>query len=55
MIERGLKKGKDYSDVTISHTQAKYMKNKIQSYEVAHVIDYDGANINEKVKRNILK
>ena len=55
MIERGLKKGKDYSDVTISHTQAKYMKNKIQSYEVAHVIDYDGANINEKVKKNILK
>ena len=55
MIERGLKKGKDYSDVSISHTQAKYMKNKIQSYEVAHVIDYDGAAINKKVKENILK
>ena len=55
MIERGLKKGKDYSDVSISHTQAKYMKNKIQSYEVAHVVDYDGAGINKEVKENILK
>tara|TARA_B100000131_G_C18082941_1_gene598931 strand:- start:55 stop:1686 length:1632 start_codon:yes stop_codon:yes gene_type:complete len=55
MIERGLKKGKDYSDVSISFTQAKYMKNKIQSYEVAHVVDYDGARINTEIKKNILK
>ncbi len=55
MIERGLRKGKDYSDVSISQTQAKYMKNKIQSYEVAHVVDYDGAGINKKVKNNIIK
>ena len=55
MIAKGLAKGKDYSDVQISYTQAKYMKNKIQSYEVAHVLDYAGADIGEKVKNNILK
>ena len=55
MISRGLKAGKDYSDVSVSHTQAKYMKNKVQSYEMAWVIDPNGSQLNETVKDNILK
>lgn len=36
-----------------SHTQAKYMKNKVQSYEMAYIIDK--SNLNDQIKKNILK
>ena len=50
------KKGKVY-DITLSFTQARYMKNKIQAYEQAWVIDPKSKDnpLSEKVRNNILK
>ena len=50
------KKGKVY-DINLSFTQAKYMKNKIQAYEQAWIIDPQSKNnpLTKKVRNNILK
>ena len=39
--------------VTVSSTQAKYMKNKVQSYEVAYVIK--NSDLEDRIKKNIVK
>ena len=56
VMETERKKGKVY-DINLSFTQAKYMKNKIQAYEQAWIIDPKSKNnpLTEKVRNNILK
>ena len=50
------KKAKEY-DINLSFTQAKYMKNKIQAYEQAWIIDPKSKDnpLTMKVRNNILK
>ena len=40
---------KNYKDA------AKYLKNKVQSYEVGYVLDKGKGAISDKIKRNIMK
>ena len=56
VMETERKKGKVY-DINLSFTQAKYMKNKIQAYEQAWIIDPKSKNnpLTTKVRNNILK
>ena len=50
------KKGQEY-DINLSFIQARYMKNKIQAYEQAWIIDPKSKDnpLSEKVRNNILK
>ena len=49
------KSAREKHKLNISHTQAKYMKNKVQSYEVAWIVDHNGASLRNDIKDNILK
>lgn len=51
-MDRGRRLGKVY-DITLAHTQAKYMKNKIQSYELTYVVAR--SSLSQPIKDNILK
>ena len=51
-MDRGRRLGKVY-DITIADTQAKYMKNKIQSYELTYVVAR--SSLSQPIKDNILK
>ena len=39
----------------MAFTQAKYMKNKVQSYEYAYVLDPRGAGLGRELRDNVLK
>tara|TARA_R100001082_G_scaffold12164_1_gene6507 strand:- start:16 stop:1662 length:1647 start_codon:yes stop_codon:yes gene_type:complete len=39
----------------LAHTQVKYMKDKVQSYEAAWMVIPDGAQLSDTIKNNIMK
>ena len=41
--------------LNVAYTQAKYMKNKVQSYEYAYVLDPRGAGLGRELRDNVLK